>query len=279
VAQIVKSVVVSPASATLDALGLTQQFSAVAQDANGNVVPGQTFAWSASPAGVVAIDPVTGLATALANGVATISATTAGVSGTAVLSVAQAVGSVVVSPATATLDALGLTQQFTAVAKDANGNVVPGQAFTWTADNPLVARVDAGGIVTAVANGSATITATAAGVAGRAALTVAQVVKSVVVSPPTATLAGLGLTQQFTAVAQDVGLCAARHRERGSERACQSARSRDRLYYGNDRRRFGDGHLVDLVSGHRRGWAGAHPVAPAQRRPVRRSLRSARLRC
>ncbi|PYO65903.1 MAG: hypothetical protein DMD69_15945 [Gemmatimonadetes bacterium] len=203
VAQIVKSVVVSPASATLDAFGLTQQFSAVAQDANGNVVPGQTFAWSASPAGVVAIDPVTGLATAVANGVATISATMAGVSGTAVLSVVQAVGSVVVSPATATLDALGLTQQFTAVAKDANGNVVPGQAFTWTADNPLVARVDAGGIVTAVANGSATITATAAGVAGSAALTVAQVVKSVVVSPPTATLAGLGLTQQFTAVAQD----------------------------------------------------------------------------
>src|SRR5213592_2889259 len=203
VAQIVKSVVVSPASATLDAFGLTQQFSAVAQDANGNVVPGQTFAWSASPAGVVAIDPVTGLATAVANGVATISATMAGVSGTAVLSVVQAVGSVVVSPATATLDALGVTQQFTAVAKDANGNVMPGQAFTWTVDNPLVARVDAGGIVTAVANGSATITATAAGVAGRAALTVAQVVKSVVVSPPTATLAGLGLTQQFTAVAQD----------------------------------------------------------------------------
>src|SRR5437773_210815 len=151
VAQIVKSVVVTPASATLDAFGLTQQFSAVAQDANGNVVPGQTFAWSASPAGVVAIDPVTGLATAVANGVATISATMAGVSGTAVLSVVQAVGSVVVSPATATLDALGLTQQFTAVAKDANGNVVPGQAFTWTADNPLVARVDAGGLVTAVA--------------------------------------------------------------------------------------------------------------------------------
>src|SRR5207249_2911887 len=107
-----------------------------------------------------------------ANGVATIAATTAGVAGTVVLSVAQAVGSVVVSPATATLDALGLTQQFTAVAKDANGNVMPGQAFTWTVDNPLVARVDAGGIVTAVANGSATITATAAGVSGTATLSI-----------------------------------------------------------------------------------------------------------
>src|SRR2546430_1476499 len=115
---------------------------------------------------------------------------------------AGAVAQVLVAPATAALAALGQTQQFAAVAQDANGNVVPGQAFTWTSDNPLVGRVDAGGIVTAVANGSATITATAAGVAGRATLTVAQVVTAVVVSPPTATLAILG-TQQFTAIAQD----------------------------------------------------------------------------
>jgi len=115
---------------------------------------------------------------------------------------AGAVAQVVVAPATAALAALGQSQQFGAVAHDLNGNVVPGQAFTWTSDNPLVARVDTGGIVTAVANGSATITATAAGVAGSAALTVAQVVKSVVVNPAVASLA-VGLTQQFTAVAQD----------------------------------------------------------------------------
>src|SRR5437879_10417932 len=88
---------------------------------------------------------------------------------------AGAVAQVLVAPATAALAALGQTQQFAAVAQDANGNVVPGQAFTWTSDNPLVGRVDAGGIVTAVANGSATITATAAGVAGSATLTVGQV--------------------------------------------------------------------------------------------------------
>src|SRR5206468_2795636 len=151
VAQIVKSVVVSPASATLDALGLTQQFSAVAQDANGKVVPGQTFAWSASPAGVVAIDPVTGLATALANGVATITATTAGVAGSAALTVAQVVKSVVVSPPTATLAGLGLTQQFTAVAQDANGNPVAGQTFTWASAQPVIASVDPNGLARALA--------------------------------------------------------------------------------------------------------------------------------
>src|SRR5207302_3690774 len=100
------------------------------------------------------------------------------------------------------LAALGQTQQFAPVAQDANGNVVPGQPFTWVSDNPLVARVDPGGIVTAVANGSATITATAAGVAGSAVLTVAQVVTAVVVSPATAALL-VGLTQPFTAGPQD----------------------------------------------------------------------------
>src|SRR6266571_1604724 len=186
VAQIVRSVVVSPASAALaivnllqqysavalDGLGLAQQFSAIAQDASGNVILGRSFTWSASPAGVATIDPVTGLATALANGVATITATTGGVSGTAVLSVAQAVGSVVVSPATATLAGLGLTQQFTAVAQDANGNPVPGQTFTWTSSQPLIASVDPKGLATALAIGTAVITATTGGVSGTAMLSI-----------------------------------------------------------------------------------------------------------
>ena len=204
VAQVVTSVAVTPASATLDALGLAQQFSAIAKDANGAVILGRSFTWSASPAGVATIDPVTGLATALANGVTTITATTGGVSGTATLSVAQIVKSVVVTPASATLDALGLTQQFSAVAQDANGNVVPGQTFTWSASPAGVVAIDpVTGLATALANGVATIIATTAGVSGTAVLSVAQAVGSVVVSPATATLAGLGLTQQFTAVAQD----------------------------------------------------------------------------
>jgi len=204
VAQVVTSVAVTPASASLDALGLAQQFNAIAQDASGNVILGRSFTWSASPAGVATIDPVTGLATALANGVTTITATTGGVSGTATLSVAQIVKSVVVTPASATLDALGLTQQFSAVAQDANGNVVPGQTFTWSASPAGVVAIDpVTGLATALANGVATITATTAGVSGTAVLSVAQAVGSVVVSPAAATLAGLGLTQQFTAVAQD----------------------------------------------------------------------------
>jgi uncharacterized protein YjdB len=202
VAQVVTSVLLSPASAILDALGLTQQFTAVARDANGNVVPGRTFTWTSSAPAVVSIAQ-TGLATGLAIGAATIRATTGGVTGTATLSIAQTVASVEVTPATAVLDALGLTQRFTAVAKDATGNVIPGRAFTWGSTDTLVGTVDPSGLVTTVGNGAATITATTGGVTGTATLSVAQIVRSVVLSPPSATLGALLLTQQFTAGALD----------------------------------------------------------------------------
>src|SRR5947199_9744 len=78
VAQIVTSVVVSPVSTTLGALGRSQQFTAVAQDRNGKTVAGQVFSWSAAPTGVATIDPATGLATTVANGLTTITATTGG---------------------------------------------------------------------------------------------------------------------------------------------------------------------------------------------------------
>src|SRR2546425_8100933 len=87
-----------------------------------------------------------------------------------------AVAQVVVAPVTATLDALGRTQRFSASALDASGNVIPRPAFTWTSDNPLVAPVDVSGIVTALANGGGTITATTNGISGSATCSVAQVV-------------------------------------------------------------------------------------------------------
>src|SRR5437899_545408 len=203
VQQVLTSVVVSPVTATLNALGLTQSFSAVARDAGGNVILGRTFAWSASPAGVTTIDPVTGIATALANGVATIAATTGGGAGMAQLSVAQIVTAVVVNPASATLSALGLKQQFTAVAQDANGKPVAGQVFTWSSSLPAIASVDQNGLATGLAIGSALITAATAGVTGSATLSIAQTVGSVVVSPATAALDALGVTQQLTATAKD----------------------------------------------------------------------------
>ncbi|MGH7529878.1 MAG: beta strand repeat-containing protein, partial [Gemmatimonadales bacterium] len=117
--------------------------------------------------------------------------------------VAGAIDSIAVTPLSATLDALGATQQFTAQAFDVNRNPVSGATFTWGTSNGLIASVDNTGLVTAVANGTATITATADGVTGAATLSIAQVVASVTMTPQAQTLNSLNATQQFTAQAFD----------------------------------------------------------------------------
>ena len=77
-----------------------------------------------------------------------------------------------------------------------------GQTFTWATSDANVASVSSSGLVTAVGNGPVTITATASGQSGNAALLVAQQVATVTVTPGTANL-NPGNTQQFTAAAVD----------------------------------------------------------------------------
>jgi hypothetical protein len=81
------------------------------------------------------------------------------------------VAQVTVAPTTATL-AAGATTQFTATVKDAGGSVLTGRSITWTTSKPTVATVNASGLMTAVAAGSATITATSESRIGTAAVTV-----------------------------------------------------------------------------------------------------------
>ncbi len=82
----------------------------------------------------------------------------------------QVVRSVVVSPPSAKLIALNLTQKFSADARDGNQKSVAGQMFTWTSDNILIALVDQTGLATALAFGDAIVTATTGGVSGTASL-------------------------------------------------------------------------------------------------------------
>ena len=69
------------------------------------------------------------------------------------------VASVMVSPATATV-APGASVQLTAVATSASGATLPAAAFTWSTSDTAVARVSANGLVSGLASGSVTITAT-----------------------------------------------------------------------------------------------------------------------
>jgi len=58
-----------------------------------------------------------------------------------------------------TLIGAGDTVRLSAAALTSGGKTVRGVSFTWTSNNPGVAVVDANGLVTAVSNGTATITA------------------------------------------------------------------------------------------------------------------------
>src|SRR3989449_6855251 len=91
---------------------------------------------------------------------------------TAAIAVIQVrVASVTVSPATPSL-AVGRTLQLAATPTDSAGNPLSGRVVTWATSATSVATVSAAGLVTGVAAGTATITATSEGKSGTATITV-----------------------------------------------------------------------------------------------------------
>jgi len=155
------SIVVTPGAVNLE-IGGVQALTVTGTYSNGttHVVNFDSTFVSSAPA-VARVDPNTGYVTALAEGNATITATTSGKSATTSVTVAPLrVISVAVSPATSALT-VGATQALTVTATYNNTTTGPVTAgSTFVSSNPAAATVDAAGIVTAVAEGSATITAT-----------------------------------------------------------------------------------------------------------------------
>ena len=79
-----------------------------------------------------------------------------------------------VTPSTAELSVLGATVQLAAEVRDQAGHAMPGAPVSWASGDESVATVDASGLVTAVANGTTTVTATAGSASGTAMVTVAR---------------------------------------------------------------------------------------------------------
>ena len=97
---------------------------------------------------------------------------------------------------------VGKTVTLNATATSTGGSPMTGQTFTWASNNDAVATVN-NGVVSGVAPGSATISATAGGKRGEMVVTVTAVpVGSVVVVPDTATVA-VGATRQLAATVRD----------------------------------------------------------------------------
>jgi uncharacterized protein YjdB len=197
------SIAVTPAIPTIP-LGTTEQFTATGTYTDGstqNIT--STVEWSSGTPLVATISnaaPTQGLASAVAQGTATISASSGSVTASTTLTVSlAALVSIAVTPAAPSI-ALGTTEQFTATGTFTDGST---QNLTstaaWSSDTISTATIDSAGLAQSVGVGSANITATSGTVSGSTELTVTSaLLVSIAINPQTATVA-LGSTQQFTA--------------------------------------------------------------------------------
>ena len=183
----VVAVRLSPASRDLT-VGETAQLTAEPLDARGAVLSGRSVAWSSSRPNVASVN-ASGVLTALSPGSAVITATIEGKSGVAAITVSPApVVSVAVSPSSATL-VVGQTVELEAEPRDASGRALGGRVVAWSSNRSEVATVTSAGIVAAVSQGTATITASSEGRSGTASIVVeAPSVSRVEVTPATATV-------------------------------------------------------------------------------------------
>ena len=174
---------VASVTVTLNASSLTvgqsTQAAAVAKDANGNVLSGLTVTWSASAPTIASVTSQ-GTVTALAAGTSNIVATVGGKSGSATETVAapvQTPASVQITAPTTSITT-GNTLQLGATVKDSAGQTMTGASVSWSSGNTSVATVSSSGMVTGVAAGTATITATSGSAKGTFTLSVTNPVTS-----------------------------------------------------------------------------------------------------
>ena len=181
---VLETITVSPSNVTLS-IGNTSVFTATALNENGDPMEGINITWASSDNAVGTVSPenittgadgnATTTFTAIANGTATVTASSGSISGSANVTVSeevvvpQVLTTITVSPSNVTLS-IGNTSVFTAAALDQNGMPMEGINITLASSNmtvgtvsPESAMTDANGTATttftAIANGTAMVTA------------------------------------------------------------------------------------------------------------------------
>jgi hypothetical protein len=192
---------VTPANPSI-AAGTNQQFTATitySDSSTGNVTALAT--WLSSNTPVATMNPSTpGLASGLAPGLSSISATFAGlVGGTQLTVTAATLTSIQVTPSNAT-SPLGTTRQFTASGTYSDNSTQDLTATaTWASSVPSVATIAAGGLATAAGVGVTQLSATVGTVTGTVTFNVtAATLVSINVTPANTTIATL-TSQVFVA--------------------------------------------------------------------------------
>src|SRR5215470_2290828 len=194
----IASITVTPVGITLG-IGINQQYVATATYTDGSTADlSAGVTWTSSSTSVATITNA-GMATTVAAGQTTITASINGMSDTSTLTVVQAnLTSIAVSPAVQTI-AAGTSQQFTAVGSFDDGSTQLLTSVAWSSSVTSTATIDVNGLATGVGTGQVTITATSGSVNGTATLTVsAASLVSIAVTPANSSMA-VGTTKQFAA--------------------------------------------------------------------------------
>ncbi len=171
-------------------------------DSQGAPLPSRPVTWSSNSIGVASVS-ANGLITAVASGGAVITASSEGKTAVVAITVSSVpVATVSVTPPSGEV-VVTQTLQLTANPKDAQGGTLVGRSIAWSTSDATRATVSSTGLVTGVAPGAATITASADGKSGTSSITVKpKPVGAVIVSPGQVSVEA-GQTRQLTAQVTD----------------------------------------------------------------------------
>src|SRR5690242_18191867 len=154
-------------------VGQQVRVTAVGMDAAGNVVKEEPSTYFAGPFDIAAVDD-NGNVKLFGAGEVTVGAIVGGTSGLTTFMVKPpSIKTIDLTPLKTPL-VVGGNAQIDAVTRIFTGDPRTGVPINWTSDNPRVATVDAGGVVTAVGAGKATITATSGAATNSTTVTVVK---------------------------------------------------------------------------------------------------------
>jgi len=163
-------IAITPTSAAVQ-VSNTASFQATYYDSLRNPVAGATFQWTSLDPAIASID-ASGLALGKLPGQTRIVAAARGISSEAALLTVVAntnqVARVMVTPDSGRIN-VGQMLQFTAVARNLNGEVIAGKTFSWQSSDATVATVSGAGLATALKGGRVNIVAATDGVESRPA--------------------------------------------------------------------------------------------------------------
>jgi hypothetical protein len=182
-----QSIAVTPSTVVLQALG-NQQYTAACTYSDGSTANCTSSAtWASSSMGVITVNNA-GMATGVAQGNASIIATSGSIQGQAAVTVpAATLQKVTVTPGSLTVP-VGSAQQFKATGtySDSSTTDVTSQV-TWSSSNPAVVASNSAGLASTMSQGNASIIAASGKVQGQAAVIVSAAVAAPNFSPTAGT--------------------------------------------------------------------------------------------